>query len=90
MSTSTYPLGEVLGLSRLRERVPAQAAATPSTPARHVQLTEPSRPQRRKIFPQQARILKFQNRWERIKEDLPPQLSRKHSEASRTWSRCDC
>ncbi|RPD71597.1 hypothetical protein L226DRAFT_537868 [Lentinus tigrinus ALCF2SS1-7] len=34
---------------------------------------------RRRLWPQQAdRILQFQRRWERIKADLPPQLSRKH------------
>ena len=36
---------------------------------------------RPKLWPQQAkRILEFQQRWERIRTDLPPQLSRKHSE----------
>ena len=35
---------------------------------------------RRRLWPQQAeRIVQFQQRWERIKADLPPQLSRKHS-----------
>ncbi|TFK85813.1 hypothetical protein K466DRAFT_494033 [Polyporus arcularius HHB13444] len=38
---------------------------------------------RRRLWPQQAdRILQFQRRWERIKTDLPPQLSRKHTEFS--------
>ena len=36
---------------------------------------------RRNLWTQQAdRILKFQRQWERIKTDLPPQLSRKQSE----------
>ena len=31
---------------------------------------------------QRNRILHFQRRWARIKEDLPPQLSRKHSKSA--------
>ncbi|KAH9919190.1 amino acid permease-domain-containing protein [Epithele typhae] len=35
-------------------------------------------PFRSRFQQQRERILKFQRRWERIKEDLPPQLSRRH------------
>ena len=34
---------------------------------------------RQRLQQQRERILQFQQRWERIKADLPPQLSRKHS-----------
>ena len=34
---------------------------------------------RQRLQQQRERIVKFQQRWERIKADLPPQLSRKHS-----------
>ncbi|KAM5541191.1 hypothetical protein V8D89_005120 [Ganoderma adspersum] len=35
-------------------------------------------PARQRLQQQRERILQFQQRWERIKTDLPPQLSRKH------------
>ena len=49
---------------------------------RSVQIQLPATPLRPRLWSQQAvRNLQFQRRWERIREDLPPQLSRKHSEA---------
>ena len=46
-----------------------------------VRIEDPQPTPRRRLQEQRERILKFQRRWERISTDLPPQLSRKHSES---------
>lgn len=49
---------------------------------RRVHVAEPpkvSKPPRFNLDRQRRRVFKFQRRWKHIKEDLPPQISRRHS-----------
>lgn len=52
--------------------------------AHRVRIDEPiaiPKPTRFRLDRHRHRIRKFQNRWKHIKEDLPPQLSRRHSQS---------
>ena len=56
-------------------------------PGRHYENPLPANPSA--LLRQRLRIQQFQRRWARIKEDLPPQLSRRHStfdSGKREWS----
>lgn len=44
-----------------------------------IEVPNPTR-YRDRLEQQRVRVLKFQRRWQRIKDDLPPQLSRRQSE----------
>ena len=44
-----------------------------------VQIVDPKLATRQRFQEQRGRIVRFQRRWERIKTDLPPQFSRRHS-----------
>ncbi|KAI0747491.1 amino acid permease-domain-containing protein [Fomes fomentarius] len=57
----------------LRERKPAKGF-TPLAVRIQVPTVD-----RARLWPQTERVLEFQRRWERIKKQLPPQFSRKHS-----------
>ncbi|KAM5541192.1 hypothetical protein V8D89_005121 [Ganoderma adspersum] len=68
--------------SHLRERTKPTAVKPPEPGEQNrlrVQIEVPHpAPARQRLRQQRERILHFQQRWERIKADLPPQLSRKH------------
>ena len=55
-------------------------ARSRSLPPRHVQIQMPEAEQRPPLARQRSRIQLFQQRWQNIKDDLPPQFSRRHSE----------
>ena len=69
--------------SDLRERTKPTAVNPPEADEQNrlqVQIELPHPVSARQRLQQQRKhILKFQQRWERIKADLPPQLSRKYS-----------
>jgi hypothetical protein len=71
---SSHGHGVRFRIDNIELQRPASGPATPlSSPA-----PDNGRPGR--LLRQRLRIQKFQQRWENIKEDLPPQLSRSHSE----------
>ena len=72
----THPTPFAMNPNDLRERHQAKSS---HLQARRVQIQAPVVGPRQRLQQQRERILKFQQRWERIKTDLPPQLSRKHS-----------
>lgn len=77
MATATVTPTED-GIESLRERKPAKG----STPlAVRIQIPTVDRA---RLWPQTERVLEYQRRWERIKKQLPPQFSRKHSKVSKS------
>ncbi|KAI0687059.1 amino acid permease-domain-containing protein [Earliella scabrosa] len=73
---TTIALGDDIELrARKPSTEPSSGAGPTFQPRVHWQESAPQP----KLWPQQAkRILEFQQRWEKIRTDLPPQLSRKH------------
>ncbi|PIL34843.1 transporter [Ganoderma sinense ZZ0214-1] len=75
-STSSMNLNVNVATTDLRERSKPKLPEPDGLP-KQVRIEVPS-PARQRLQQQRERILQFQQRWERIKTDLPPQLSRKH------------
>ena len=80
-STRTYT--SAMNSNDLRERIKPTAVKPPEPDEQkklQVRIEVPATTAaRQRLQQQRERILQFQQRWERIKADLPPQLSRKHS-----------
>ncbi|KAI1789950.1 amino acid permease-domain-containing protein [Ganoderma leucocontextum] len=74
--SSTRTPTSTMNSSDLRERHKPKHPE-PDEHRRQVRIEVPG-PARQRLQQQRERILQFQQRWERIKTDLPPQLSRKH------------
>ena len=77
-NTSTLTMDTHANPTELRERHKPKLPE-PDGQLKQVRIAEVPGPARQRLQQQRERILQFQQRWERIKADLPPQLSRKHS-----------
>ncbi|KAI0687057.1 amino acid permease-domain-containing protein [Earliella scabrosa] len=72
---TTMPFHEQEEVVQLRER---KSNLKPGLFNARVRIQDPHPPPRPLWHQQRQRILQFQRRWDRIRSDLPPQLSRKH------------